>query len=513
MIEKVICGGAVNGREEIFLQKLRKTLPYIIALFASYCKQNRLVSAYYFGNGPDFVSFDIAGEIGYSIKNRLRSEAGRRDRMKKVTALILPVLLMVQMLGGCSLTKKYQVRYMFGDLELSVQEAAAGELPEPFVPEAIAGLRFVGWQEPQEAITADTVLHGIFVPELTNHVPFLEADADGFLHPDAPLTGDDLTYALLALGTEAAREYYPQLPSGENAVQPGVVLDLLQGFFPEREISLPAMEEDTVTRSAFACLMNDLLGRSAERVSPAGGQLDFPDVSPNRADREALLEAAAEHSSGKELWTQVRLQSAHAPGWELVEGKLRYFDEEGYLLADTELPGGFLLDADGWYTSGDKTLDGLVEERLAQYQQENPKADRTTLLRMAYDHCRDDYEYLRREIYSSGDTGWEISDAIEMFTTGKGNCYGYAAIFWALARGLGYDVTAIAGDISGESYWEDFRVWPHGWVKLAEGDKVYYFDPEMEMTERTQHYNFCDLFMKEVGTFNWVYFEPAQTNS
>lgn len=43
------------------------------------------------------------------------------------------------------------------------------------------------------------------------------------------------------------------------------------------------------------------------------------------------------------------------------------------------------------------------------------------------------------------ETGW---DAKEMFPSGKGNCYSFTAIFWALSRNMGYETRAISGTIS-----------------------------------------------------------------
>ena len=73
-----------------------------------------------------------------------------------------------------------------------------------------------------------------------------------------------------------------------------------------------------------------------------------------------------------------------------------------------------------------------------------------------------------------------------MLRTLKGNCYNYAATFWALARGLGYDARVYSGLISDA---------PHGWVEITIDDVDYLFDPELEMAARERGNYLSDYFM------------------
>ena len=84
-----------------------------------------------------------------------------------------------------------------------------------------------------------------------------------------------------------------------------------------------------------------------------------------------------------------------------------------------------------------------MAEVLAPICEENET--REEMRRAAFNYVRDSFEYLRRNYYAVGETGWEVEEATTMFSTGRGNCYNYAAAFWALARGLGYDATAVSG--------------------------------------------------------------------
>ena len=173
-------------------------------------------------------------------------------------------------------------------------------------------------------------------------------------------------------------------------------------------------------------------------------------------------------------------------------GFLYRADENGLFLMDAEAD-GLYYGPDGRYTSGSEELDGLVaavlEPICAEY------TEREDMLRAAYEYVRDEFTYLRRNYYETGETGWETEEAITMLSTGRGNCYNYAAAFWALARGLGYDAEAVSGEISR-------RGQPHGWVMI---DGLYY-DPETEMTYRRDHMYDRDMFaMDEARASQWSY--------
>ena len=173
-------------------------------------------------------------------------------------------------------------------------------------------------------------------------------------------------------------------------------------------------------------------------------------------------------------------------------GFLYRADENGLFLMDAEAD-GLYYGPGGRYTSGSEELDGLVaavlEPICAEY------TEREDMLRAAYEYVRDEFTYLRRNYYETGETGWETEEAITMLSTGRGNCYNYAAAFWALARGLGYDAEAVSGEISR-------RGQPHGWVMI---DGLYY-DPETEMTYRRDHMYDRDMFaMDEARASQWSY--------
>ena len=94
-----------------------------------------------------------------------------------------------------------------------------------------------------------------------------------------------------------------------------------------------------------------------------------------------------------------------------------------------------------------------------------------------YVYVRDHYLYLRRNYYGIAETGWELSEALLMFQTGKGNCYNFTAAFWALARGIGYDAVCYSGLVGKDRD-------PHSWVEIEMDGEKRIFDVETEMQYR-----------------------------
>lgn len=154
-----------------------------------------------------------------------------------------------------------------------------------------------------------------------------------------------------------------------------------------------------------------------------------------------------------------------------VDGWL-YFVRDGSFVR-SETVNGLYLGADGRYSSGSKELDELVARTLDEICAGGGSRDE--LLREAYLYVRDSFDYLRRNYYEVGADGWQTDEALTMLTTRRGNCYCYAAAFCALARGLGYDATAVAGTVG-------YARSPHGWVIMydSEGTRIVY-DVELEM--------------------------------
>lgn len=449
--------------------------------------------------------------------------------LKAVLVMILSALL----LCGCGESQTappqttteapvvtHTVRFVMGGVVCSEQELTEGTHPQAGIPE-VQGLTFIQWLDENgtpvdpeaQAVTADVTYTAMAYPTLDQRSTFLSANEAGCLRPDEPLTADELYTALTALAAEGAEKHFPGMPLGSQKLEQALVQSILDHFFGETAVAdafaaLPveeaaeeetsteetapvAQEKDYMLRGEFASVMCSLLGWDLTApVTVEEGVKQPLDVSVGRTDYAALLKASLPHEESADgtVWTELILPTSYAPGFVNIDGWLYYVQEDGYFLRDGKV-GDLTFTADGRYTSGDAELDALVADILDDIVRENPGAERIDLLRKAYEHCRDGYTYLRKSSYAKGATGWEIKDAKIMFTTLRGNCYNYAAAFWAVARGLGYEARAVSGTVTQ-------TIQPHGWVLIEFDGEDYIFDVEWEMAYRVKQNRYdMDMFM------------------
>ena len=193
--------------------------------------------------------------------------------------------------------------------------------------------------------------------------------------------------------------------------------------------------------------------------------------------------------------------ATYAPGFVHIEGFLYYVGTDGNYLKDGKV-GELYFGANGRYTTGDTTLDAFVAELIDGFIAENPGKSQYELLRVAYDYCVTGagFKYLKRNIYKTGHTGWEVEDAKIMFESGRGNCYNFAAAFWALARGLGYDAYGLAGTCTKTAQ-------PHGWVQIEFDGEDYFFDPEWHWDYINDKREVKDMFKISLEAAKWWYYK------
>lgn len=393
---------------------------------------------------------------------------------------------------------------------VSEQRLTATEFPEQFNLEMTDGL-LIGWKDKDgqdvdpftTCVSGDVTYQAVVRPVLSKHVPYLFTNEEGLLCPDFPLTLQDLAQALEALATPEAKAYFPQIPSMGSAITWETLTAELSYFYDLESIHGAFPKTENISRGYFAQGMNELLGRGEGECFELPSQYIIPsDVTMNRQDAYALLEAAMEHTPAEQgmTWSQMELPTGYEPGFVNIDGWLYYVKEDGYLLKD-ETVGTLQFGPDGRYTSSDEELDQKVAELLRGMIEENPNASRLELLRVIFDHCHQTYTY--RRIYDGnpnyGATGWEISLAKDMMESGKGNCYSYSAVFWALARGIGYEARAISGKCLSDEQ-------PHSWCMLELDGEDYIFDPQWQYnyTERgIDHYDMFMIPMEKV--YIWLY--------
>lgn len=435
---------------------------------------------------------------------------------KRLVACLLALFMLSALLAGChnsvpeTVTEptvaQYKVTFAMRGHILSEQMVPEGCTPAA-VGHEVEGLVFSGWQDAQgqpvdpftQTVTGEVRYEALAYPDISNHTPFLQIDEQGFLRPDDALTMDDLYFALHSLAVSGAESYFPGLYTGQAKVSLQELTKVLEHFFPADAVAAVFTEDPT--RTAFAQGMLALLNRSAEDIQLMDAETVLPlDLHAGRTDNAALLESCIAHTPDEtgNSWADLELPTAYEPGFVNIDGWLYYVKEDGYFLKDDKV-GALYFGEDGRYTSGDAQLDQMVTERLAKFFEENPEKTRFEILRVAYDHCVADYHYLRKEAYGKGAMGWEIEDAKKMFESTYGNCYGFAAIFWALARGLGYEAYVISGTCTGSDQ-------PHGWVIIEIDGADYFFDPEWHYAYINENRPVKDMFMISMeDAWYWSY--------
>ena len=82
---------------------------------------------------------------------------------------------------------------------------------------------------------------------------------------------------------------------------------------------------------------------------------------------------------------------------------------------------GFTYDAQGRYTTGSASLDTKLNNIVETYT--NSSMTRDQKLRALYNYVRDNFSYLKRDLVSKGETGWEPAYAEEFLNLRRGNCH------------------------------------------------------------------------------------------
>ncbi|MBR1455566.1 MAG: S-layer homology domain-containing protein [Oscillospiraceae bacterium] len=301
-------------------------------------------------------------------------------------------------------------------------------------------------------------------------------------HPDEAITRGELLQMLAALYPAAEQSYeYSDQRSGD-AYYPAFCLAMERGWIDKADAADP---DGLITRAETARLMNRLLGRSDAIDDPTSMVGTILDLSFRDPDFRDAAEASIPHESDGDRWTESEPLPVRDPGFFFVGGRLHCIDEDGSPLTNTEL-GALSFNANGEVSSGDAALDALLVQAI-QTQVGQPKYKNMEQLKLLFNYVVEHFTYLRRSMYESGETGWEAEEAYVMLTTGKGNCYNYAALFGEFARFLGFDAKIYSGTVyqrdadldTVEGNRHKART-PHAWVEIEIDGENRLFDAEYQ---------------------------------
>ena len=107
---------------------------------------------------------------------------------------------------------------------------------------------------------------------------------------------------------------------------------------------------------------------------------------------------------------------------------------------------------------------------------------RAEQLEAAFDCLSKGVIYERSSEVPTGD--WTKEYAAKTMSTNKGNCYGYAAAFAYIARGLGYEARVCTGTVTSSLGGRT----GHAWTEVKIGKKWYVFDAEMQRAKGGGYY-------------------------
>jgi hypothetical protein len=266
--------------------------------------------------------------------------------------------------------------------------------------------------------------------------------------------------------------------------------------------------------------MNHVLQRDAERHLDQDDVGTILDVPPSGDYYDDVVEAVIPHEyriqDSEEIWTSSEALPVHEPGFFFAGVRLHYIDENGVPAVNSNV-GGLDYNRNGEVTTGDAWLDrelwAILEENI------DPQImDREQMLRIVYDYVVDNFTYRYGSMYAFGAEGWAVREARRMLEYGSGNCYCFAALFYELARFVGYDAKLYSGRAYGEQY--EYRTYdtdlvyapigytPHGWVEIEFDGEPYIFDTEYEY----RSYGLRDMFKgdeKVRGQYGYTKAEAA----
>ena len=419
---------------------------------------------------------------------------------------VLLTCLLVVLLTACGQDFELRTHQISFEINGQIQTQTVIEEELPRIPDIPTdGPAFVGWRDAEGQMvdtgkmvaTKDTTYTAVFQPVLTNQCPYLFVDSNGMLRPDDLMTYGEVKQALDVLRSADEPVHYPDMPGDSENVTDRGMHTILSWFYGKD--NLPQMPDSYVTRAQFAVAMEQMLGWPASDKVTITGTLP-KDVSMDRADLETLLRASVAYTddpNGK-AWKEMDLPTSYAPGFVNIEGYLYFVEEDGTFLRDAD-KGRLHFGESGRFTFGDEELDTQVAAYLKEIIEANPNATRLDLLRIAFNHSYQDFKYLRKSAYPLGKTGWEIEDAKEMLESGRGNCYGFAAIFWAYARMLGYEARAVSGTCTGTDQ-------AHGWVIINVDGEDYFFDPQWQYAYIDRGETDKDMFQIPMSKIKyWTY--------
>lgn len=151
---------------------------------------------------------------------------------------------------------------------------------------------------------------------------------------------------------------------------------------------------------------------------------------------------------------------------------------------------------------GMKPLDGLDIRVTKVYQAATKNAKtKEKKLRACYDYMIAHYTYTRRSHVAFGAKGWQASYAEQFLKDKTGNCFGWAAVFYYLAKKCGYSPRIYSGSV----HYANGNTGRHGWTEITIKGRNYIFDPEMDWSYTHRVGSYYNGWKRVPGTTSMRY--------
>ena len=301
-----------------------------------------------------------------------------------------------------------------------------------------------------------------------------------YFHPDEAITRGDFLKLLTSFFPVSGEECVFSDLDNKSEYYQAYCTAAANGWITEGE-NTAANPYEEIARSETATIVCRALGRTGDTEGNTKSVGTFLDVSQKDENFWPIAESTIRHDfrtdDGKEIWTKSDYLPSYEPGFFYVGVVLHYIDETGEPVIGKSVE---YMDFNerGEITSGDSELDKYIRAVLKDVLLEEGETDLNgkdehVMLKQLFDYVSDQntYNYLSRNKYEVGDISWVKDEALTMLKTKKGNCYNFAAVFYELARAIGYDAQIFSGTMGLEGS-------PHAWVEIEHNGMMCLYDTE-----------------------------------
>ena len=177
-----------------------------------------------------------------------------------------------------------------------------------------------------------------------------------------------------------------------------------------------------------------------------------------------------------------------ARSWTQIGNDWYYFNIDGSMAINTVVD-GCAIGADGkavltgvQFPPQKTELRKKADEILISKINIKPGMTDEEKISACYWYMAKSHTYRRDYIRPSGD--WTKEYALDIFTTGSGNCYRFAAAFAYLMKELGFETKVMTGQVAAQRG----GTTPHSWTEVYTDGNWYIFDTELQYAAGQHNY-------------------------